>query len=116
VLAESGIEPRQVEERPREEQRADDEHERQRHLQADERAAEAEALAAVGQSAAPRFHRRAGRRAGRADGRCESEDEAREHRDAGGEDEYAPVWREIDEELVAVRAEEADEESAEPAR
>ena len=62
VLPESGVEGHQVPQAADEQQRADDEHERQRDLRDDQAAPQAEALARVGRPAAAGFHRCAGLR------------------------------------------------------
>ena len=60
VGPEPGIDGHQVAQRAHEEERAHDQHQRERHLRDDEEPPQAEALAGGGDAAAARLHGRAG--------------------------------------------------------
>ena len=91
VLHEAGVERRQVPERSNEQQGADDERQRQRHLHDDQDATQPEALVCVGRSAAARLHHRSSVHARGAKRRNDAEDHARRRRDEPDKREHAPV-------------------------
>ena len=78
VLPEAGIHGDEVAQAASEEQRADDQHHRQRDLDDDERAAQREPLVRVGARASARLHRLGRVRAGRLERRAQTEQQAGE--------------------------------------
>ncbi len=116
VGAEPGIDGQQVAQRAHEEERAHNEHERQGHLRDHQAAAQAEALARRGDAAPPGLHRRRRSHVGGADGGGEAEEDAGQNGQTGGEREHAPVRLQVDEQAVALGAQEGHQGRAEPAR
>ena len=103
-----------------EQQRADQKHQGERDLRDHQNAAQAEALASIGEPTAGGFHQRAGVRTSGADGGHQSKKQTGEHTQGSGESEYSPVSAEIHIKRVIggsqkpdqIRAEELGQESA----
>jgi len=112
-LLEPGIQRHQVAEAADEQQGADDQHERQRDLTDDQRAAHAETLAGVGGSAAAGLHRGAGCDAGGAQRGHQAEQQTGRGGEGRGKGEHPPVEGERDEDSVVLAGEKLHEKAAE---
>ena len=115
LAAEARIEGEEVLQAAREEERADEEHERERDLADHERAPQADALAAGGLAAAADLEDAVGADARRLQGRHEAEEHARGDRERGGEAQHAPVNAEIEDDALVGGLDEGHQRRAERA-